>query len=126
VSAESGGSAHVAALEVESPSPATDAEPNGTQQLPLSSSVQDFCRRHGLFSILQTAERLAKECFHPLRLEIEVEQDPESGEQWLVVRATIRKGVTERREAYSQYTSRWVQAVPWPALFLIRISYDVI
>jgi uncharacterized protein (UPF0332 family) len=98
---------------------------SGRSLPPLTAEVREFCKLHSLLSHLKTAVKLAKESFHPVHLVIEIEHDPESAEEWLVVRVVVRSGHVKLGEAYRKYATRWTEAAPWPALYMIRISYDV-
>jgi len=104
----------------------TLAHPRSDRMLPaLTPEVREFCRLHRLLPHLKTAVKLARESFHPIHMEIEVQHDPESAEGWLVVRVVVRSGHVKLGEAYRKYATRWTEAAPWPALYMIRISYDV-
>jgi hypothetical protein len=83
-----------------------------------------FCRQHGILVKLETAVELARECFEPSGLQIEPEQDPETGEQWLVIRVAVAGEKESLRQAYRNYVRQWLRLVPEQERFLIRLSYD--
>ena len=116
----------MATLQVSDPGSVLDFEKLGEAMQGLPVSVQLFCLEQNLLGHLQTALRLAKECFQPISLRTRAEQDPDSGERWLVVAITVRKGTVPIREAYRRYTIQWAALVPYPALHQIRISYDLV
>jgi hypothetical protein len=88
--------------------------------------VLSFCRQHGVLAQLEAAVELARDCFEPSRLQIEAEQDPETGEQWLVIRVAVAGERELVRLAYRDYVRQWLRLVPGPERFLIRLSYDPI
>jgi hypothetical protein len=88
-------------------------------------AVRIFCEKFRLHAHLETAIRLAQQCFRPSHVECHTEHDPESGEEWVVVGVFVPRGRVDLRSAYRQYTTQWADLVPWPARFLIRISYDL-
>jgi len=53
----------------------------------LPADLLHFCSRHGVLQPLSAALTLIEQCFPSLReLHLQPEQDPETGEEWLVSR----------------------------------------
>jgi hypothetical protein len=84
-----------------------------------------FCHRHGLLLILRTAVELAQRFFKPSSLRSHVERDPETGEEWIVVRVTVPAKPDQVRNAYRSYTREWARMMRGPERFLVRLSYDL-
>jgi len=99
---------------------------NGTDRNMFPSEVLSFCHRNGLLTELRTAVELANKCFQPTRWEARLERDPETGEEWVALMVIVPSAVVPVREAYHQYTTQWLHSAPASALYLIRISYDLI
>jgi hypothetical protein len=57
--------------------------------------------------------------------QLRLEQDPETGEAWLVLEVTLQQDVDTLLAAYDGYTDRWVAQVPWPARDQIQLVYNV-
>jgi hypothetical protein len=55
-----------------------------------------------------------------------VEEDPETGERWLLIAITVYGEVGEILEQYERYTEQWIAAVPWPERDKIRLSFNII
>jgi hypothetical protein len=86
-----------------------------------------YCLRYGLWQYLLTATTLIGQCFpsiHACRLRLE--QEPETGEEWLVIEITLQEDVDEVLSSYDAYTDRWVTQVPWPERDKIRLVYNVL
>jgi hypothetical protein len=86
-----------------------------------------YCLQHGLRHSLLLAIDLIHQCFCsvdacPLRLE----QDPETGEAWLVLDVTFQEDVEKVLANCDAYTDRWVSQVPWPEREKIQLVYTVI
>lgn len=54
------------------------------------------------------------------------EEDPETGERWLLIAVTVFGEVGEILEQYERYTEQWVDAVSWPERDKIRLSFNII
>ncbi|MBM3224892.1 MAG: hypothetical protein FJZ47_13965 [Candidatus Tectomicrobia bacterium] len=93
----------------------------------IDHKVADFCTQHGLFESLATTIHLVQHCFHKVQeAHVQLEQDPELGEEKLIVDLTLHGDIDEVLASYDQYTRQWVDAVPWPTRDYFRLSYDVI
>jgi hypothetical protein len=54
-----------------------------------------------------------------------LEQDPETGEEWLVLDVTLQEDVDAVLAHCDVYTDRWITQTPWPERDKIRLVYNV-
>lgn len=118
---------------VESPVRAPRASPERvaihfrSSPLELAPEVLSFGQQHVLLRYLQTACTLIESCFSSVEnLSVEVEHDPDGGEQWLVLSITIQGETEDILDQYQSYTHQWVSHVLWPERNKIRLSYDIV
>ena len=86
-----------------------------------------YCFRHGLRQSLLIAIALLRQCFssvHACRLRLE--QEPETGEEWLVLDVTLQEDVEKVLAGCDAYTDRWIAQVPWPERDKIQLVYNVL
>jgi len=57
---------------------------------------------------------------------LEVEEDPESGERYIVFNIELEGEVDDILDQEDCYTAHFVEAVPWPERSDIRLSYDIL
>ncbi len=96
-------------------------------QADVNPDILDFCRRKGVLRHLRYAIRLIEECFPGARqLRLEVEQDPETDDEWLSLNFTVAGDITDVLDRYDEYTDRWVRAVPWPESDKICLCYHIV
>jgi hypothetical protein len=96
---------------------------------PPSSPIIQITKKYfeELLRYLPVAIDLIGRCFSSIQdLHLQLEQDPEVGEEWLVLDVTIQGEVEEVLNEYDNYTDHWVSSVPWPERDKIRLSYNVI
>src|SRR2546430_8350911 len=92
----------------------------------LSEDLLRFCSQQGILPYLPVAIDLAKTCFPSLQeLHPQREQDPETGEEWLVLDIVLQGDEEKILDAYEQYTDLWVAAVSWPDRAKIRLSSNI-
>ncbi len=92
---------------------------------PLSAEVIDFCQRNAIEAHLAKAEELATRLFpQVVRISIELEEDPEDGDQYLVLDVLANANEDECFHAHKSYLSTWANSVGWPEVRLIRLTYD--
>jgi hypothetical protein len=92
---------------------------------PRSDEVIEFCRRHAIERYLAKAEELAARLFpQVVRIGVELEQDPEDGDQYLVLEVLANGEEDECFNAHKSYLSTWANSVGWPEVRLIRLTYD--
>lgn len=93
---------------------------------PLGSAEMAFCLREGLCDYLLLAICLVRTHLEPVGpLEVHLEQDPDSGDQWLTLDAVVTGSVDAILARDERFVRDWVARVPWPAVNQIRVSYDV-
>lgn len=92
----------------------------------LSPRELDFCQKHDLLPFLQTAFSLIDRTFTSiLDLAVELETDPETDAQAVVITARL---ASEPHEAVSQkrdYSEQWVGKVPPHIIGKIRLVLDI-
>jgi hypothetical protein len=94
---------------------------------PRSDEVIEFCQRHAIESCLAKAEELARRLFpHIEKISVELEEDPEDGDQYLVLDVLANGNEDECFNAHKSYLSIWANSVGWPEVRLIRLTYDSI
>jgi len=93
----------------------------------LSAGLLDFCSRQGILPYLPVAIELIETCFSSIQeLQLQLEHDPDTSEEWLVLDITIQGDEEEILDAYGRYVDHWVSAVPWPGRNKIRLSYNIV
>jgi hypothetical protein len=86
-----------------------------------------FCEKEGVSRYLPDAVRIIRQSFEQIEsLKTEVEEDPETGEKWMLISITAHGEVEEILEQYDRYTESWVSAAPWPECHKIRLSFDIV
>jgi len=96
-----------------------------TQNVP--KDVLAFCSKSNLAPYLDLALQLARECFDPVRrLNLEIEFDPDTDEERVIVEVGIEMPVNEVLERNSEYTSQWVAQAPLEARQKIRLLYNIL
>lgn len=96
-------------------------------QAQLSADLTSFCSEHGPLPYIPVAMEIIERCFPPLQeLHLLHEQDPETGEECLVLDITTQGDEQEVLDAYDRYTDGWVAAVPWPAQQKVRLSSNIV
>jgi len=94
---------------------------------PLSEKLSDFCTFHGLAAHLRGAIGLLKSSFPSVeRLNLQLERDPETGDEWILIEFDVSGDVDEVLQKYDHYTDLLVKSVPWPERDRIRIAYNII
>ena len=77
-----------------------------------SHEVVEFCQRHAIESYLTKAEELATRLFPRLvRIGIELEEDPEDGDQYLFLEVLANGDEDECFNAHKSYLSIWANSV---------------
>jgi hypothetical protein len=89
--------------------------------------VLSFCKQEGILNYLWGMIEIVKKSFERIdNIEVEVEEDPETGEKWVLVSIMVRGTVEEILGEYDHYTGKWVSTVPWPERHKIRLSFNII
>jgi hypothetical protein len=103
------------------------ALPTTILRFPHSEKVEEFCLQNNISSYLLVACRLINKCFPGVQdIRVELEQDLEGEDQWIVLRFSIADEMDRVLEMYDRYTNLWVSSVSWPERGKIRLSFDVI
>jgi hypothetical protein len=93
---------------------------------PLSRELSDFCGRHELSAHLRAAIGLLKASFPSVeRLNLQLERDPETADEWILINFDVSGEVEEVLSKYDHYTDLLVKSVPWPERDRIRIAYNI-
>ena len=93
----------------------------------LSEEARSFCQRHELMHHLAAAIELARRCFTMAGdPRVQLEQDPEDGEWYLVLEVRCGGDESECISAHKRYLSSWANSAPWPAVHLIRLICDIV
>jgi hypothetical protein len=93
---------------------------------PLGAEEISFCLCEDLTDPLLLAISLAQEYLEPVQpLEVRLEQDPESEDEWLTLGVVVAGDSDTLLAHYEKYVREWVAQVPWPEVNRIRLSYDV-
>jgi hypothetical protein len=86
-----------------------------------------FCEQEGILQYVLDAIRIIKQSFKLVEnVELDVEEDPETAEKWILIAITVHGGVEEILEQYDCYTESWVSSAPWPECHKIRLSFDIV
>lgn len=97
------------------------------EQDDLSEEVRTFCVQHQLFQCLSKATSLVKACFVSIQSIVPLlEEDQDTGENWIVLEVTVQGDVDDVLEQYDKYTESWVTSVQWPECERVRLSYIIV
>jgi hypothetical protein len=92
----------------------------------LNAEVLDFCAREDIGKELDAAIELARTHFcitaGPV---VQLEQDPELDNYYLVLEITIRGDTAEIVAAHKEFARQWSSMVPWPKSERVRLVYDI-
>jgi hypothetical protein len=96
-------------------------------RLEITPAVLAFSAQHGLLQHLQRVSNLIERCFPSVQaLSIQLEEDPETGEQSVVFDILTRGTIREVLDQYQDYTRQLVATIPWTERSKIRLSYNII
>ncbi|MFO0824892.1 MAG: hypothetical protein U0792_17530 [Gemmataceae bacterium] len=103
------------------------ARPPAPESRQESETVAAFCQRKGLDELLRQAILFAQETFSPVEwFEVEVRQNPEAAEEWVVLRVAVRGEQVNVSAARKEYTAKWIAFSPPESRLLIRLSPDIL
>lgn len=89
----------------------------------ISAEVKKFCEEHKIVPHLESILQLIQECFSPSgSVGLEVENDPESNEQWIAIDFRAEGEPEDLLQKYEEYTEREIQTVPWPERSFFRLG----
>ena len=87
--------------------------------------VKSFCIQQNIIGDMAEAVRLVAESFPSLnRLVLSIEEDYESDDKWIVANVTVQEKPEQAVEQYRKCIQLWVREIPWPAIGLIRLSFQ--
>ncbi len=93
----------------------------------VTDEILRFCFRHYIVKHLRPIISLIEKSFPAFQEPcLEIEEDPESDEEWLTIDITVEGEVDEILECYNNYITAFVSSVPWPEREKIRLSYNII
>jgi hypothetical protein len=95
-------------------------------EIALSDEVRAFCESRSIQDYLEKALELARQ-FFVIRGDpkIELEQDPEDGDSYLVVSIRVEGEDAACANAHALYLSAWANSVEWPTVHLIRLVHQI-
>jgi len=97
-----------------------------TPQFAYPDNVARYCTSNDLHPALKAAVRIAWESFAPVReLTVDLDQDPETGEQTLLIRVASTLSVEEGLRRKRQYTQRLAASASADARERIRLLFDI-
>jgi len=86
-----------------------------------------FCEKEGILQYVSDTIRIIRQSFKRIEdIGLDVEEDPESTEKWLLVSIMVRGTVQEILEEYDHYTENLISDVPFPERDKIRLSFNII
>jgi hypothetical protein len=93
----------------------------------LPPEVLPFCTKEGISHYVLIAIDLIERNFPEVdKVEMQVEEDPETGEKWLLIEIVAHGRLEEVVENYNRYTECWISSVPWPERHKIRLSFAIV
>ncbi len=95
--------------------------------LGVSPEVGSFCSQNGILQYVRPTISLIEKCFPTLKeYHLEIENDPESDEEWLTIDITVEGEVKEILKNYNSYITMFVSEIPWPEREKIILSYNIL
>lgn len=80
-----------------------------------------------ILRFLPIALDILHDCFASiLELHVLPEQDPETGEKWILIDIAVEGDIAEVLDSYDNYAEQWVSSAPWLVRENIRLSYDIV
>jgi len=93
----------------------------------IPAEVLSFCKQEGILNCLWGMIEIVKKSFERIdNIEVEMEEDPETGERWVLVSIIVEGIVEEILKEYDHYTEEFISKVPWPERDKIRLSFNII
>lgn len=86
----------------------------------------DYCQRHNLRAFLDIAIEIATRIFAPVEpMSVELEIDPESDEQKLLLNVVSQGSMEAALERYRAFLDEWTEAVTPDVMLQITLMYDI-
>ena len=88
--------------------------------------VVQFCIQERISKYVPVSVDIIERSFrNVVQTKMRVEEDPDTGEKWLMIAISVHGTVEDVLQDYDRYTESWVSAVPWPECHKIRLSFDI-
>ena len=102
-------------------------EPSRPSIPEIPPEVFQFCNQERIVNYVPVAVDIIERSFRNVaETEMRVEEDPETGEKWLMIAIAVQGTVEDVLQDYDRYTESWLAAVPWPECHKIRLSFDIL
>jgi hypothetical protein len=89
--------------------------------------MAQFCIQERISNYVPVAVDIIERSFrNVVQTEMRVEEDPDTGEKWLMIAIAVQGTVEDVLQDYDRYTESWLAAVPWPGCHKIRLSFDIL
>jgi hypothetical protein len=69
---------------------------------------------------------LAEKHFKVVSGEFEKEEDPETGDEWLILAIAAQRQREDVLTSYDQYTAECITLIPWPQCQFIRLAFRLV
>lgn len=90
----------------------------------VSNDVLAFCTKHGIIDEARRAVELVEFAFpQSSKITLEVQEDYESEDSWLVIRIWVQLTVDQAHEKFRECMLAWYNEIHWPASGLLRLLY---
>ncbi len=97
---------------------------NRSLKLSFTPDAVRFCDTPTRKYYVELAATLAWQTFPTLtNLLADVMQDPDSEDSWIVMEIELTGTTDDILEWYNTYSRKWVEAVPCPFRYLVRVSF---
>src|SRR5262245_57800438 len=90
------------------------------------SMVGEFCAKHGLHDLVDTAVQLAAAEMKPQHIQLELSSGPEGDGEWVVIRTEVRATVDEALDRYSACKNAWLREAPASKQGFVRFIYNIL
>ncbi len=87
--------------------------------------VREFCQRHQITAELAACISLSRECFGTSQVELDLEQDAESDESWVLVDVEAPGPADAILGAYDRFVERWALMPNAAARQLIHLTFHM-
>ena len=92
-----------------------------------SEAVSSYCREQGLREHVTNAIDLVQQVFSSIEASsVDLADDPDGEDVRVVIGVSVASSADKAFAEYDQFVTRWVDAAPWVARRLIRLSYNTV
>ena len=93
----------------------------------IPSKVLYFCYQKRILRHVPVALEIIENSFSRItELQMDLEEDLETGEEWFELKLSIKGEVDEVLEEYDKYTDLLVSSIPSSARYYMRLSYNIV